>query len=334
MSKYLLSCDWGTTSFRLRLVDVRSRACVGEVMSGKGVSSTFNEWQAGGGGVSREDFFRGMLLRSISELGGRSGFDLTNIPVVVSGMASSSIGMLELPYAEVPFALDSSGMLVRYLGTSAAFPYEILLVSGVRSSDDVMRGEETQLIGLYELAGVDEDVKTTFVFPGTHSKHLYVQEGKMAGFKTFMTGELFNLMVSGSILKDSVILSKPDEYTPELWDAFRLGVVESGKSPILHALFTVRTRQLFGLLSKKQNAMYLSGLLIGAELRELTGEAHNQVVLCGGENLSAPYRQAIRTLGLAGRTRVIAPELSDQAAVYGHIRIFEHQRITLNKTSI
>lgn len=335
MKKYLLSCDWGTSSFRLRLVHVKDHEIAGEVTSPNGIGTAHNAWKEAGTsmGVSRDSFFRDILAKQIAALNRQTGIDTAGVPIVLSGMASSSIGMKELPYARLPFALDGSHVQVAHFGEEHDFAHEIMLVSGVKSDHDVMRGEETQLIGLaaaMDLSGRD----AVFIFPGTHSKHMFVRDGRLVDFKTFMTGEVFNLMAFHSILKDSIEHIQQTDFTTEARDAFRAGIRESGSGNILNALFTVRTNQLFDLLDKRKNGMFLSGLLIGYEIRDLTKETNAHLVLCGGHNLYHLYKAAIETLNLAGRATIIPSEIVDQAATIGHIRIFENQNLTLNKTNL
>ncbi|GGM91191.1 putative 2-dehydro-3-deoxygalactonokinase DgoK1 [Dyadobacter beijingensis] len=343
MSKHLLSCDWGTSSFRLRLVNLKERDVVGEVTSSDGIGTVYSAWQeARKGGelesgqadaVPRGAFYRSVIATQVAALSRQTGIDLASVPIVLSGMASSSIGMRELPYARLPFALDGSHLGMRQEEEEPDFPHEITLISGVRSDHDVMRGEETQLIGLsaaMDLSGRD----AIFIFPGTHSKHMFVRDGRLIDFKTFMTGEVFNLMANQSILKDSIDHYLHSDFKPEAAAAFREGIRESGSGNILNALFTVRTNQLFDLFSKRDNGMFLSGLLIGYEIRDLTRETNAHLVLCGGNNLYQLYKAAIETLGLSGRATIIPSEIVDRAATTGHIRIFENQYLTLNKANL
>lgn len=335
MSKHLLSCDWGTSSFRLRLVNVKDHDVVGEVTSPSGIGTVYNAWQEANadGSVARADYYRSIIATQITALQKQTGVDLAGVPIVLSGMASSSIGMQELPYARLPFALDGAHLGMKYYEKLPGFPHEITLISGVRSDHDVMRGEETQLIGLgaaMDLSGRD----AIFIFPGTHSKHMFVRDGRLIDFKTFMTGEVFNLMANQSILKDSIDQYLQSDFNEEAAGAFRLGIRESGSGNILNALFTVRTNQLFGLLNKRENGMFLSGLLIGYEIRDLTKETRAHLVLCGGNNLYQLYKAAIETLGLSGRATIIPSEIVDRAATTGHIRIFENQHLTLNRTNL
>lgn len=335
MEKYLLSCDWGTTSFRLRLIERADSTLAGEVLSQTGIGQTYNLWKSReNDGLMRDEFFRQQLKEHIDALARQVGFSLDGITIVMSGMASSSIGMQEIPYANLPFALDGSGVLMQHFGTQPDFPFEIMLVSGVRSDHDVMRGEETQLIGLVETAGLPDDGDAIFIFPGTHSKHMYVKNNQLVDFKTYMTGEVFNLMTRHSILKDSIALNASDGFSAEHIEAYKAGVREAVAANILNALFTVRTNQLFRLWDKEQNGMFLSGLLIGHEIKYLLQEKNRRLVLCSGNNLYELYRMAIEELQLSERAVTIPATMVDKSAVAGHLKIFSYQKSTLNKVKL
>lgn len=334
MKNHLLGCDWGTSSFRLRLIDTTDLQLIGEVTSQEGVASTFNAWKANGDhrGISREHFFRQQLTRQIALLASQTAIDLTGIPVVISGMASSSIGMDEVPYATLPFPTDGSLASTRRLLAQDDFPHDLTLISGVRTQHDVMRGEETQLIGLLNLLAirqiyVDESI---LIFPGTHSKHIYIQQQQVTDFRTFMTGELFNLMACHSILSDSVETTDLHALSESDKNAFVSGINDADSS-ILNDLFKVRTNQLFNKLTKKQNALYLSGLLIGDELKTLVKQTQWQLILCSGTNLYEQYKLAIDALDLSNRTTTISASLIDKATMAGQLKIAQNQHVLLSK---
>ncbi|HYW35347.1 MAG TPA: 2-dehydro-3-deoxygalactonokinase, partial [Balneolaceae bacterium] len=137
---YMLSCDWGTSSFRLRLVDNQTGTVLQAITSRRGVK-TISSAPSG-------EPFRNYLATQIAKIEERSAQPLAFVPVVISGMASSSIGWKELPYGSLPFLLDGSQLPIKQIPKAEEFPHDILLVSGICSSSDVMRGEETQMIGL------------------------------------------------------------------------------------------------------------------------------------------------------------------------------------------
>lgn len=335
MKNYLLGCDWGTSSFRLRLINSTDLQLVGEIISQEGVASTFTSWKTNGEnlGISREQFFRQQLKRQVALLADKVGINLNGISIVVSGMASSSIGMAEVPYATLPFPVDGSLASIKRLPVQINFPHDIILISGARTQHDVMRGEETQLVGLLALLdtlhiAVDDSI---LLFPGTHSKHIYIQNQQIIDFQTFMTGEVFNLMAHYSILKDSVNSTELHTFSKNELEAFKLGITEIDSSSILNNLFRVRTNQLFNKLTKKENALYLSGLLIGTELKTLVNQTQWKLILCSGNNLYELYRLAMEELYLTGRTTTISADLLDKATIAGQVKIAQNQLVSLPK---
>ncbi|GAB3223112.1 hypothetical protein GCM10027423_58100 [Spirosoma arcticum] len=308
-----------------------SYQCVGEIQSQHGIARMFTDWKADGepNGIPREQFFRRQLKAHIDRLAGQVAHSLDGIPVVISGMASSSIGMADVAYATLPFAADGSQASIRHFDAQPDFPWEIKLVSGVSSQQDVMRGEETQLIGLLTLLDQanEQTRKAIFIFPGTHAKHMAIEHDQLVHFDTFMTGELFHLLANQSILADSVDISNLIPVLDSEMAAFKRGVRQSKSSPILNSLFTVRTNELFNKLTKRQNALYLSGLLIGQELGHLVDKPDWPIVLCSGSNLAVFYKLAIDELQLSERTTTVLPDLIDRAASVGQIRLYQHQLI-------
>lgn len=326
-NSYLLCCDWGTSSFRLRLTDRKSGKVYREIESQEGVSTVFDRWRTMNSSdpTERERFYLRVVDHHIDLLSDQSGVELNRVPVVVSGMASSSIGMRELPYAQTPFSLDGSGVVA---GRIADDHRPILLVSGLQSQDDVMRGEEVQLIGLDNLIRkLDRPTATyTVILPGTHSKHVTIQGGSVVDFSTAMTGELFDLLTTKGLLSHSVL--EPTETTrPQNWGSFRKGVRYSTQRSLLYALFRVRTNNVFKEYTLHENYHFLSGLLIGAELGELVNFPDTQIILCCPAHLTEIYGQAIEELGLKGRThRVLAEEFS-RLTVASQIRIADRLKL-------
>ena len=331
MKNYLLGCDWGTTSFRLRLVNTQNQQPFGEITSPDGVASTFTAWQKNGApvGITQEQFFRQQLKKQLDRLAQKLDQQLNGIPVVISGMASSSIGMQEVPYAQVPFPTDGSRASVKRIESRLGFPHDIFLVSGVCTDHDVMRGEETQLIGLLALADsqIPAGQDAVLLFPGTHSKHIYVRNEQVIDFKTFMTGEVFSLMAKHSILSDSIDHSRITQLSAGDINAFTSGVREGSSDAFLSALFTVRANQLFNKLTKRQNAHYLSGLLIGSELASLMQSDNWPLILCCGPNLHEPYSIALRELELLSQTTIIPVDLFDKITIAGQVKLAGHQLI-------
>jgi 2-dehydro-3-deoxygalactonokinase len=183
--KGFISCDWGSTALRTRIVDAEKQSVLVETVSDQGISATFTLWkQSGSSEESRLLFYLNILNNQIDILERQSGFSLKKEDLVISGMASSNIGMMELPYKEVPFHVDGSDLHIKMIQISDDFRHEILLISGAKTQNDVMRGEETQLVGCDMTKGRG---KRIFIFPGTHSKRVLIKDNKAIDFKTYMT---------------------------------------------------------------------------------------------------------------------------------------------------
>lgn len=322
----ILSCDWGTSSFRLSLVDIRIHKVISTVHNQKGTLSTFNEWKILGQphGISRKDYYLGQLKREIVSLLNQTSFLLETIPIVISGMACSSVGIQELPYAPLPFSIDGSDVISSHLDCPKGLPNGVLLISGISNNIDVMRGEETQIIGLAALQDMKPSDATLYIFPGTHSKHIIVQNNKIIDFHTYMTGELFAIMQQHSILKESV--SKPEDtwiLNKRNKEAFCLGVEQSADINLLRTFFSVRVNQLFNRLDTKSNFFYLSGLLIGTELRSIPGKADVRIMLCAGQQVHILYELAVKKIGLITNLSTVSPDIMSTASVEGHIKIYK-----------
>ena len=313
MDPCFLSCDWGTSSFRLRLVNTVTGAILQELVAEEGIKSVYEAWlRSGLGPESRSEFYFAVLSRHISELQQNYPAMPANLPVIVSGMASSNIGIAEIGYKLLPLASDGSDLAMLRLEQTDAFPHTAVIISGACTATDVMRGEETQLVGCAG-AGIDNAL---FIFPGTHSKHINVENGVATGFKTYMTGEVFALLGQHSILASSIAESTQ----PVAADAFARGVQTGIKENILHALFTVRTNGLFNRLPKEANYHYLSGLLIGAELKALSGNNIASITLVGETALMNRYVHALDIAGIRCPVQMVDAAM---ATVKGQLVIYK-----------
>jgi 2-dehydro-3-deoxygalactonokinase len=215
---------------------------------------------------------------------------------LISGMAGSRQGWQEAPYCPCPAGFAELGQHLLWLqpGRIALVPGLSCMNADTLNTPDVMRGEEVQIFGALQRTGRDS---ATLVLPGTHSKWVQVQGGRVTQFQTFMTGEVFALMSQHSILSKTLDLNGAfDEAT------FLQGVVQSQQAgSVLHHLFAVRTLGLFERLSAAQLPSYLSGLLIGEELRtqSLSPSQDEPVILIGSDALTLRYTLALQHLGIA-----------------------------------
>ncbi|HEX5552318.1 MAG TPA: 2-dehydro-3-deoxygalactonokinase [Chitinophagaceae bacterium] len=316
--KKLLCCDWGTSAFRLLLVDVSTSRVQAMDETDQGIARTFKLWQQSvATTASRKDFYLGYIEARIAILEKLINSSLKGVPLILSGMASSSVGIEELPYKALPFAVNGSDAVVKSYKVPTAMR-GIFLVSGVKSKDDeVMRGEETLLIGS---ASEDSQQKETwFIFPGTHSKHVFVSNGHATELRTFMTGEFFELLTRHSILALSV--SQSGDFGQEKTkENFVSGVLKGLRSNLLHSCFSVRTNKLFHHCNDHENYYFLSGLLIGTELSVLPREPANLVLVCG-ISLGPLYETALEVLKADGRKLTYSYRSAEEALIQGQLKI-------------
>jgi 2-dehydro-3-deoxygalactonokinase len=325
--KYFFSCDWGTSSFRLRLVEAETLTILLEVANNNGITACHELWKQSG--LQESDplsFYQSIMAAEILSLQQQTDQDLSDIPIVLSGMVSSSLGMIELPYKSLPFLMDGSDLGIHVVNRSKSFMHEMVIVSGVRSDDDVMRGEETQLVGCFSRQQLGQQL---FILPGTHSKHITVVDNQVVDFQTFMTGEVFRLLSTKSILSASIEYGTTLEFGTNK-ESFIEGVNDSSLLNPLHAFFLVRTNFLFRRKTKQENLYYLSGLLIGMELKEI-GKKDCKITLMCSHALQANYETAFQQLGFEDRLFTINV---DEAMVRGHYRVYcNYLRPTLSSAS-
>ncbi len=273
----MIAVDWGTSSFRAFRVD-RSGAILGRTSSRLGILN-----------VARGEF-AGTLRSAIAAWLAEGETD-----ILLSGMVGSRQGWVEAPYLPCPAGpaeIAAALVPVPFEGARAR------LVPGLTDRDgdgvpEAMRGEETQLLGAMDAmrgAGVA-------CLPGSHSKWARLAGGRIASFRTYLSGEAYSALRGGTILGRMMTDGPPDAA------AFADGVARSGQAGhLLHHLFGVRTRGLFGTLADDASASYLSGLLIGHEVRAaLPADGH--VSLIGSATLTALYASAIAHCG--GTPRVM-----------------------------
>ena len=329
MIKQFLSCDWGTSVFRLKLIEANTLSTISGVENGNGISSAFSAWKQSeftaksyAGDTSTDEqnrflFFTKVIKSSISSIESKINKSLSGVPIVVSGMASSSLGMIVLPYKQLPFKTDGSDLTLQWVKASSNFEHDVIIISGVCSEEDVMRGEETQLVGSVYDNHHNEHV---YIFPGTHSKHITVKANSVCAFKTYMTGELFALLSKNSTLAEAVDVNSGmiDE---KCIQSFKQGVEDNMKYNLLHGLFMVRTRFLLQSYSKEMNYSYLSGLLIGYEVRDLINRNLNGITLVSSSSMSSLYEMAMQSLNILTPIRSMA---DCDATVKGQSKILSH----------
>jgi 2-dehydro-3-deoxygalactonokinase len=214
------------------------------------------------------------------------------IPVICCGMVGARQGWADAGYVVTPCAIPNGKTAIHV--PSKDNRISVRIVSGIKqmSPADVMRGEETQIAGFLRLNPKFDGV---VCLPGTHSKWVHISANEVVSFQTFMTGEIFNLLSTQSVLRHSVDTDEFDE------TSFNDGLSESMSRPQMIAanLFGLRAAGLVADQSSSVAKSKLSGLLIGAELAGSRPYWLGQnVVIIGADTLAHIYQSALSTQGV------------------------------------
>lgn len=275
MAAPFLAVDWGTTNRRGYVVGADGRV-LREHEDGLGIL------EVGASGIGFD--------RALADL--RATLGATEGLVLMAGMVGSNRGWVEVPYVRCPAGLDELAANLVWIE-----PGRIAIVPGLSFLDhplaDVMRGEEVQILGA--IAEGQLPPKGLVCHPGTHNKWIEVTDGRIEAFRTVMTGELFNLLRKHSILSDLLAIEA------EPGAAFRAGVDHGLANADLTAeLFQVRARVLLGQGAREDAASYVSGLLIGNDLRVGLGrQRHDHVHVVGRPELTRLFAAALEQTGRA-----------------------------------
>ncbi len=301
-----ISCDWGTSRLRLRLVELAQGRVLAEHATDEGIQPLARLHPAPHG---RREFLGAVLERGIAALGVGGHPD---IPAVISGMASSTLGWQSLPYASLPAPID--GSTVRFVDFLHG-GRKVRLVSGLQAASDVMRGEETELIGLFtDPARHSLRENCTVVLPGSHSKHVRLHAGQIVDFSTYLTGELYGLLS-----ENSTLATPGDAIFDET--VFVAGVHVARKIGLSAALFQTRARTVLGQLAAEHSRGFLSGVLIGAEVATLTGASTGKILLAATDSVAHQYALALGELSPDAVVVQIPPADLATAVVLGQARI-------------
>lgn len=278
MSGYLWGVDWGTSSFRLALMDCQGQV-LAQTVTDDGVARVPAAEQAA------------FLQRQIRTLSAAHA----QCPVIMCGMVGSTLGWQEVPYVDCPVHPNSlARQLVAVEGATLAGP--TWLVPGLRcqaedTAGDVMRGEEVQLVGWLRA----HDESALLCLPGTHAKWAQVQAASVRYFQTHITGELFS-----ALSQHSVLVKGPQDIASEAaWRVFDEGVQSAlAAGALASKLFRVRTRVLAGDMAAVHGQAFLSGLLIGDDIRQALACAgqYDCVHLVGSAALCERYRRALAAI--------------------------------------
>jgi len=269
----MLAVDWGTSSLRIyrldadgQIRDVRQSQNgilnIGDATFAATLESEAGDWIANG-----------------------------EAPVLMSGMIGSRQGWKEAAYLQCPAGI---GEIASTMSKVAWNSHKAWIAPGLRCRHasgvhDVMRGEEVQILGIVDNLGGGEH---RICLPGTHSKWAIVQNKNIVSFTTHMTGEVFAILKKHSILGHTMAIDRFSE------TAFLSGVTRSSHADgLLHHLFGARAQVLSDELGEDESASYLSGILIGHELRSSTAGS-SEIHLLGSAELTTLYSLAASTMNI------------------------------------
>ena len=282
MTSRYIAIDWGSTNLRSWLY--QDDQCLESRQSAAGVTRLNGESPAA-------------VFSEITR-GWRDGAT----PAVLAGMVGSNVGWKVAPYLPVPVDFSAIGQQLTSVGD------KVWIIPGLSVSRDanqnVMRGEETQLLGARMIAP-----SSVYVMPGTHCKWVQADRQQINDFRTVMTGELHYLLLRHSLVGAGL----PEQVSAP--GAFNAGLERGLHSPdILPRLFEVRASHVLGSLPREQVGEFLSGLLIGAEVATLSERFRDpQVTIVGGEALANRYQQALSAIGR--QTTVVSGDNAFQTGV-------------------
>lgn len=290
MQAQLIALDWGTSSLRAYKlgsagVVLEQRAQAWGIMHLPSEPRDINGIHCTDGFELAFDSACGDWLDAQPEL-----------PVIACGMVGSAQGWSEAAYCATPVDVASLGLALHRVRSLRGV--DVHIVPGVIEQaglPNVMRGEETQVLGVLQGLGA----QVLIGLPGSHSKWVQVSDGRITHFDTFMTGELFAVLSKHSILGRT---QQPSEqFQAEAFDrGVHVALSKDGRRGVLSTLFSARTLGLTAELAPNQQPDYLSGLLIGHELAGLPDSAKTKpIILVGAAPLCARYQRALALCGFA-----------------------------------
>ena len=276
----LVAVDWGTSHLRVWLLDADG-AVLAEHRSDEGM------------GATARDQFHSVLEAHLAALAVPDG-----VPVVMCGMVGSRQGWVEASYLPVPVSLaDAAAQAVRIPGIARYIRIMPGLSKRERQSPDVMRSEETQLLGLSRLAPAAGE--RFICMPGTHSKWVWMQGDSVIDFVSFLTGDAFAVLSRHSVLRHSLSGGNVDPASSEFREAVRASL--HSPADILARLFSIRPASLLQDLDPGAAVARMSGYLIGQEIAGAKARfvLPDRVELIGDPKLGALYYEALAIAGIS-----------------------------------
>ena len=280
--------DWGTSRLRATLCEYADGdATVRQRLSGPGIKNV-----------------RDSVEKALFDVIASWVQDYGEIPILLAGAVGSNIGWRNTPYLSCPFAVDD---LPLHCTEFTARGSDIVIIPGLECTNsfgepDTMRGEELQILGWLREDETRLQRTHLVCLPGTHTKWVTLEGGRVKSFQSAVTGELYALISEHSILLAHNVERAVDASFED--EAFALGVnaCRAARGSLSHTLFSVRSRILTRQLSTGAAASFLSGVLVTADVMgalELLGEFSETIALIGEPTLCAHFASVLETFGLS-----------------------------------
>jgi 2-dehydro-3-deoxygalactonokinase len=312
------SCDWGTTHLRIRKVQTGDLHVLQEVKTAEGAAMMHRQSLKNGEDLSSayERTLRQSMLPILAS--GPSGPE----QIVISGMATSTIGWQHVDYTTLPTPMDGSALPLkkRLISITEERQAEVYFVGGLLTGNDILRGEEVEAIGLFTLLPDLFGGSARLILPGTHCKHMTISEGAITTFHTFMTGELFEHLAGMPTLAPCLQKGRFTGDEPAFLDG-----VQAGAARGINALFQARSRTVLKQINQKDASAFLSGICIGTELAALGETRAETLILAASPPLSGLYLSALQAIGRPD-VQIVEKDIMEKAVPAGHRRLLAFQR--------
>lgn len=266
-----LIVDWGTTNFRAFAIDNENEVHA-KIELPMGLKQ-----------ISNGEFAKGLEQALASWM-----TNFQKLPIYMAGMVGSSNGWVNVPYVNTPTSVRN--LAEKTYKFTMPWGAETYIVPGVchqteSGEFDVMRGEEVQIFGLINKLN---NHSFSVVLPGTHSKHVVIQDDELTAFDSYMTGELF------SVIREHTIIGKDLPQQTQSESVFIKGVLSGMNGGVTSQIFKARTGKIFDQIKDTEVDNFLSGILIGSEMKELNFKS---IYLVGNEKLCNRYQLACHSIG-------------------------------------
>lgn len=312
MKRYV-TIDGGTTNTRVNLVaDER-------IIASKKIS------RGAKAGIDDREGLKTELKTAISALLAENSLSESDVvKILASGMITSEFGLYELPHLVAPAGICElhSSMAEVTFPEISNIPFVFIRGVKVASADlaefDMMRGEETELVGLISL--LENNSNAVFVLPGSHSKIVNTDEcGRIKSFSTMLTGEMIMALSSGTILKDAVDLSVDECDSEYLVKGYSFAKEEG----LNKALFKVRILKNAFKCSPKEVYNFYLGAILADEIDNILSSDAKTVIIGGNKRIKAPTATLISALSDKTVLTVSDDDVERSTAI-GAIKIFEY----------